>query len=167
MHDIDVIAIFHRYPEIAEFVASGGPARIESQELMLLKNAAKSLGLACDEVNGVRTRIFGRLEIERDKDEFGSDYAGKISRIDFLHEPDPEQGSKSYAIAVLSNINTYCESGLLIVSSEGQLSRNGPTENKLRSLNSPKIIEMFAKKGTLDRLMTLSEIWESDVVAKT
>lgn len=164
VHDTDIQAVCSRYPEVAEFVASGGPTRLRPIDLILLKAAATLCELDPDQIDSVRTRLIGILWTKREEEEFGEEFIGKIARLDYYRESSPEAGTKSFAVAVLKDIWTYCESGLLILSNDGELESEGSEGRKLRSLQADSMQELYVRPGTKEKAEKLYEIWESDLV---
>lgn len=164
VHDSDIQSVCDKYPEITDFLAHEGPARVGSTDLLLLRTAASTLKIQLVEIDSVRTRIFGKLWVRREEESFAPGYSGKIDRVDYYTESSAETGTMSFAVAVLRDANTYCESGLLILSADGELELEGIEGRKIASLGAVTTQRIQARPGTKSKVEKLFEIWESDII---
>lgn len=164
IHDTDIESICKKYPELANFIACGGPARLMPNDLLMLKAAAVSCEHDPTEIDSTRTRLVGTVWVSRDDDIFAPELVGKVSRIDYYQESTSENGTESFAVAVLRGLKTYCETGLLILSSDGELEVGDKEGKKLQNLKPDHVNEYFVRAGTKEKVQKIYEIWESDLI---
>lgn len=145
----DIEKICQDYPEYADYISYGGPVRISEHP---------------DMFDRVRTRLMDELWVRREVDIFAEELIGKVSRLDYYREYSIEEGTRSFAVAILRGMYTYCETGILIGSKEGEIEIDDKEGRKLRSLKPDSVHEIFVREGTKDKVYKTYEIWESDLI---
>lgn len=146
----DIEKICQDYPEYADYISYGGPVRIGEHSGLF---------------DRVRTRLMpDELWVRRDEDSFAEGLIGKVSRLDYYRENSKEEGTRSFAVAILKDMDTYCETGILIGSKEGEIEIDDKEGRKLRSLKPDSVHEIFVREGTKDKVYKTYEIWESDLI---